>query len=770
VIQQGNFNHRGEQGLFESVGFRLFQLTGMPANHTNFAHFRIIEHASEAGPTTGQYDDDFQGLYLAIEQEDGQFLKEHGLPDGNLYKMEGGSGELNNQGPTLPGNKSDLNSFLTYSTQESWWRANVVLPEYYNYRAIVDCIHHYDIGDGKNYFYFHRPVDPLDPHSNKWQQAVWDLDLIWSDNMYRADSGIAGLAPSGNSTEPFFSRVWPILPLRTEMRNRHREILDLLWNLEQTGMLIDEYASFIYQPGVPSFIGADRAQWDYNPIMVSSFINPGKAGRGRFYQSGVDDPATVGVNESLTFPGMMQKMRNYVTQRRNVITTQILGDESAIPVTPVVTRAGGATTFATNDLTFTTTAYSSPSARPFAKMKWRIAEITNPNAPGYNRWDHTTKRMYEADPKNTWESPEITAFTNAYTFPAAAAHVDRTYRVRVKYADAGDAANANTPRWSHWSAPVTFTAAAPDVTVYLNSLVVSEVMYHPREPVGPEITVSANKDDYEYIVVMNAGVTTLDMTNIRFTKGLDFDFAGSAVTSLLPGERAVIVKNLPAFNIRYASRLPGIRIAGIWEASDNLTNSGEQIKLSFGAGVVVRDFTYDDAVPWPVEADGGGYSLVLIAPWTIPDHALPVSWRLSTAIDGSPGQYDGQRFADWKSANGQSGDLDDSDGDGLNNVLEYSLFGNPSAASQSPLPTASVKIFGPDAFLTLTVRIRRGADDVIIIPERSTDLAAWDSRATAIVFVSATPDATGGTTYQWRSAVPLNSDQREFLRLRVQLR
>ena len=175
-------------------------------------------------------------------------------------------------------------------------------------------------------------------------------------------------------------------------------------------------------------------------------------------------------------------------------------------------------------------------------------------------------------------------------------------------------------------------------------------------------------------------------------------------------------------------------------------------------------------MPWPVEADGDGYSLVLIAPWTIPDHALPVSWRLSTAIDGSPGHYDGQRFADWKSANGQAGDLDDSDGDGLNNVLEYPLFGNPSAASQSPLPTASVKIFGPDAFLTLTVRIRRGADDVIIIPERSTDLAAWDSRATAIVLVSATPDATGGTTCQWRSAVPLNSDQREFLRLRVQVR
>jgi len=156
---------------------------------------------------------------------------------------------------------------------------------------------------------------------------------------------------------------------------------------------------------------------------VSGFINGSKAGRGRFYQSAVDDPSTVGVNESLTFPGMMQKMRNYITTRRNVITTQILGDESAIPATPVVTRAGGAMAFPTNDLTFSTTAYSSPSSRPFAKMKWRIAEITNPAAPGYNRWDSTVPRKYEMDPKNTWESPEITVFNNTYTFPAAAAHV-----------------------------------------------------------------------------------------------------------------------------------------------------------------------------------------------------------------------------------------------------------------------------------------------------------------------------------------------------------
>ena len=772
LIQHGDFEQRGEQGLFEGAGFRLFQLTGMPANNTQFVHFRIIERASETNGTPNQYDDDFQGLYLGIEQEDGQFLKEHGLPDGNLYKMEGGTGELNNQGPFQPSNKSDLDAFLAYGTTETWWRTNAVLPQYYNYRAIVDCFHHYDILAGKNYFYYHYPVDPLDPNSNKWQQCVWDIDIAW-DNMYLNETGIAGLAPSGNATEPFFGRVWPILPLRTEMRNRHREILDLLWNLEQTGMLLDEVASFIYQPGVPSFVAADRAMWDYNPILEAPQTktwSTRKGNYGRFYQSAVDDPASVGVNEALTFPGMIQKLRNYITQRRNVITAQILGDEAQIPATPTVTRAGGATVFPTNDLAFTCSSFSSPSSRPFAKMKWRIAEVTNPAAPGYNRWSTAAPRLYEIDPDNNRESPEISPFSNTFTFPASTAHAGRTYRVRVKFADAGDAANSNTPRWSHWSAPVPFTAAAPDVAVHLNSLVVSEMMYHPREPSGPEINVSANKDDYEYVVVMNAGTATLDMTNIRFTKGIDFDFAGSAVPSLLPGERAVIVKNSAAFNLRYASRLGSIRVAGAWESSDNLANGGEQIKLSFGAGVTVRDFTYDDTAPWPAGADGGGYSLVLVAPWTIPNHALPESWRLSTAVDGGPGQYDGQRFADWKTTHGITGDLDDGDNDGLSALLEFTLFGNPAAASRTSLPTPSLTTIGPDQFLTLTVRVSRGADDVLMFPERSMDLNSWDGSMAAIAAVSTIPDAAGGTTMQWRSALPRSGNNREFLRLRVQLR
>ena len=112
-IQQGSFGQRGEQGMFEAVSFKLFNMVGVPACKTNYVHFRIIDEANEGGtfneahwPLTNsgtQYDGDFWGLYMTIEQMDGRYLDEHDLPDGNLYKMDNSNHETNNQGadPTV---------------------------------------------------------------------------------------------------------------------------------------------------------------------------------------------------------------------------------------------------------------------------------------------------------------------------------------------------------------------------------------------------------------------------------------------------------------------------------------------------------------------------------------------------------------------------------------------------------------------------------------------------------------------------------------------
>jgi hypothetical protein len=47
-----------------------------------------------------------------------------------------------------------------------------------------------------------------------------------------------------------------------------------------------------------------------------------------------------------------------------------------------------------------------------------------------------------------------------------------------------------------------------------------------------------------------------------------------------------------------------------YEYSGHLSNGGEQVVLLTSNDQTVFDFTYFDYIPWPVEADGQGYSLV----------------------------------------------------------------------------------------------------------------------------------------------------------------
>jgi len=411
IIQQGSYGRRGEQGLHEGVGYALFNLVGVEAPRTHYVQLRIIDEADES--SADQYRGDFWGLYLAIENEDGRFLRDHGLPDGNIFKMAGGGGELNHQGIGQPADRSDLNAFLgAYSGREQsadWWRKNLDLPRYYSYRAILECIHHYDISDGKNYDYY------FNPEAKKWQVIPWDLDLSWADHMY------------GGGEEPFKSRVLTKPELNLEYQNRLREIRDLLFNPEQTGALIDEHAAVINDPAAktPQIVEADRRKWDYHPALAGG----GQAGHGQYYRAAA----------TKDFPGMVQLMKDYIKSRGAWVDANLLTDRK-IPATPTATYTGPASHPA-GHLTFRASAYNGTAA--FAAVKWRIAEITpadieakSPRSPG----------VYEITP--VWQSEEMKQ-TEEITIPANVTKAGHTYRVRVLMKDA-------MGRCSHWSAPVEF--------------------------------------------------------------------------------------------------------------------------------------------------------------------------------------------------------------------------------------------------------------------------------------------------------------------------
>jgi len=608
-IQQGDFLHRGEQGMFESVGFRLFQLAGVPASHTSFVQFRVVDDALEADPA-GQFGGDFWGLYLAVEQLDGRFLEEHGLADGNLYKMEGGTGEPNNIGPLGPADSSDLATFLSeYSNgnalTESWWRSRLDLGRYYSYQAIVQAIHHYDIADGKNYFY-HR-----DPGTGRWTVLPWDLDLTWADNMYRA--GVQG----GN--EPFKSRVLsnfgssPAFPaLNREFRNRVREIRDLLWNEDEAYRLIDEMALRVRGTNQFSIIDADRARWDYNPIMNDgSLVNPSKAGQGLYYKFS-PYPSV-----QKTFAGAAQLMKRYVTYRASDrgFSLDTLSADPAIPKRPSLTYTGPEG-YPVHAIRLRRDTYSGSAS--LRSVQWRVGEIARTNHPS---WQPDRPMPYEIEP--VWESGELGPESETVTVPIGVLRVGRLYRARVRYTDAEG-------RTSSWSPPIEFTAGAiPQADALREFLRVTEVMYNPP-PEG-----------FEFLELHNAHPTEeLGLEGLRFGDGIDYTFPlGSRLS---PGAYGVVIRstNEPAFRAHHQLDA-AVPVFGPYTGA--LDNAGERIALQAGrGGETLLEFTYGTVLPWPLQADGGGYSLVSTRtlPGSAAELSSPESWRRSTLRGGSPGRAD----------------------------------------------------------------------------------------------------------------------------------
>lgn len=432
---------RGEHGLVEAVSFKLFNLAGVPAPNTTWLQYRIIDAPEEHGKT--QYDGDIWGLYLALENPDENFIKQHDIPSGNLYKMDRGSGpgggELKAHAPNLPADNSDLVAFtklLTPAKQQrsllsailsgsntasnttnssQYFRDNLNLQNYYSFRSIIEAVHHYDLSDGKNYYYFH------DSKTNRWSVFPWDTDQTWCDDAW------------GDGEEPLNTLLLDKPEFALEYHNRLREIRDLLFNPDETARLIDNCAALIHTPNQPNFIDVDRALWDYNPVLYDSRRNSSNvSGPGLFYGRA----ASPG-----DFPGMVNLMKNYIKSRGRWIDSTLLSREVP-PKTPVIQSAGPANT-SSSTLQFSCTPFFSASTAKFAAIQWRIA-IVDSKPPSAKSPTHN----WEIQP--LWQSAELKDFSESFQFPDLKLSSGVTYRVRARMKDSDGV-------WSHWSDPVQWT-------------------------------------------------------------------------------------------------------------------------------------------------------------------------------------------------------------------------------------------------------------------------------------------------------------------------
>ena len=275
------------------------------------------------------------------------------------------------------------------------------------------------------------------------------------------------------------------------------------------------------------------------------------------------------------------------------------------------------------------------------------------------------------------------------------------------------------------------------------NLIVSELNYHPAEPsASGETAVSTDRDDFEFIELMNVGTTTLDLGGLSIAGGISFVFPEG--TLLAPGAQIVVPKNRTAFQARYASR--GIPIVLAKDAfgsngySGRLGNSGDEITLVTAAGDTILSFAYTDDSPWPTSAGGFGSSLVLSNPSSpIPDLSDPANWEASVELGGSPG--------------------------GLEIPFRLEdVIGAYSAGTETFTVGGAT-----ESYATITFIHKLPDENTIVVsPEVSSGLTSWVGEGT-FVLVSEIENGDGTETIQYRRTSPLSADtgKKEFIRLSI---
>lgn len=135
----------------------------------------------------------------------------------------------------------------------------------------------------------------------------------------------------------------------------------------------------------------------------------------------------------------------------------------------------------------------------------------------------------------------------------------------------------------------------------VNQVVINEIQYNPLQPGS------------SFIELYNTSTTTpFDLSNHRLD-GVGYTFPEGAI--IQPRGFLVLASDRRGFATAYGNTLPVFDVF-----SGNLDNGGEFLQLiqpsasASARETVLSDVRYDDALPWPLTADGFGPSLQLIDP------------------------------------------------------------------------------------------------------------------------------------------------------------
>lgn len=161
-------------------------------------------------------------------------------------------------------------------------------------------------------------------------------------------------------------------------------------------------------------------------------------------------------------------------------------------------------------------------------------------------------------------------------------------------------------------------------------VIINEIQYHP-EP---------DEDNLEYVELFNTSEFPIDLTNWKFTDGIEFTFPAGTV---IPEQGyLVLTKNKTRFVEHYGP----ISAPLIGDYKGKLSNSGETLELKDAQGTTQQKFKYEESWPWNPDADGSGRSLERISTNPILDFR---NWQASgidlQSVTGTPGRVNSAKQA-----------------------------------------------------------------------------------------------------------------------------
>jgi hypothetical protein len=158
-----------------------------------------------------------------------------------------------------------------------------------------------------------------------------------------------------------------------------------------------------------------------------------------------------------------------------------------------------------------------------------------------------------------------------------------------------------------------------------SGLVISELNYHPTSLVVKGDTTPGR--DLEFIELKNTSANAIQLGGLVLDSAVYYAFPENEI--LPPGGFYVVASKPSSFYLRN-----GMVASGNYDR--HLSNGGEEFLLEDASGNPLIHFTYSDELPWPLEADGQGYTLVPTEANPTGNPADYTYWKASAYVGGSP--------------------------------------------------------------------------------------------------------------------------------------